>query len=209
LDDDGGPEVGGAGGIERRQERRYTLMVPGTIVRSDGTEHRCVTQNASVGGFEIIVGPHFYVGDKISVILQYLDRVDMEVMRLTERGFGGRIVRTALRREVFVSQLRWLIDGQSGINEHPVKGPELRRHARFVPEDRATSVQLMGGRPAPARLIDVSQGGAAVESDLMVTKGRRVLLGKRPSTIVRVFSGGFAVQFDEPLKPGRPKAVDG
>lgn len=197
------------GGIERRQERRHTLMVPGTIVRSDGTEYRCVTQNASAGGFEIIVGPHFYVGDRISVILQYLDRVDMEVMRLTQRGFGGRIVRTALRKDVFLSQLRWLIGGQSGINEFPVKGPEMRRHARFVPEDRATSVQLMGGRPAPARLIDVSQGGAAVECEILVTKGRRVLLGKRPSTIVRVFSGGFAVQFDEPLSPSRPKPAVG
>jgi hypothetical protein len=195
-----------AEGADRRQAKRYALMLPGNLIRRDGAEFRCVTENASVGGFEIICGQAFFIGDEVSLMLHHLERVDLEVMRVTPRGFGGRIVRTSMPRREFLRHIKDLIDSQAGV--HAKAGTlDQRRHARHIPADRETSIQLMGGHPIPARLIDVSQSGAAVESDLRMSKGRRVLLGRRPSTVVRVFGGGFAVQFDQPLEARRPAAA--
>lgn len=187
------------GGIERRVDQRYSVMVPGTVVRRDGSEYRCVTDNASASGFEILCGTRFLVGEQVSLILHHLQRVDVEVMRMTPRGFGARIVRTSLGREEFLRQVKWLIGSQAGSGQ-AASGVDQRRHARHVPADRETSVQLMGGLPHQARLIDVSQSGAAVECHVPVHKGRRVLLGRRPSRVVRIFAGGFAVEFDTPLE---------
>jgi len=187
-------------GIERRRDKRYSVMVPGVVIRRDGYEVRCVTDNLSATGFEILCGTPFQVGEQVSLILHHLERVDVEVMRLTPRGFGARILRTSLGRPEFMRQVKVLIDGQAGAGHAASGGADQRRHHRHVPSDRDTQVQLMGGHPIPARLIDVSQGGAAVECHLMVQRGRRILLGRRPSKVVRVFAGGFAVEFDTPLE---------
>lgn len=52
----------------------------------------------------------------------------------------------------------------------------------------------------PCRLTDISVGGAAVLSPVVVTQGERIIayfdqLGGLEGTVIRVFEGGFAIKF--------------
>jgi hypothetical protein len=77
--------------------------------------------------------------------------------------------------------------------------PEDRRHDRVQPRIARTVITLDDGQQVVARLIDVSTSGAGIATDLKLAMDQRIVVGKLPGKVVRVFEGGVAVEFGRVL----------
>ncbi len=85
--------------------------------------------------------------------------------------------------------------------------PEDRRHERLQPRNPRTVITLDDGRQSVARLIDVSTSGAGVATDLEIPLGQRIVVGRLPAKVVRLFEGGIAVEFGRILTDRRSTAT--
>ena len=88
----------------------------------------------------------------------------------------------------------------SWLREHGSAGDEMRQDVRFVPDHTAVAVKIAGDEDGtPARIVDLSRSGVAVETDLVPAVGSRVYVGRRGADVVRVTDTGFAARFAVPL----------
>ena len=78
---------------------------------------------------------------------------------------------------------------------------EDRRHERIQPRLTRTTVRSPDGAATPGKIIDISLSGASVNTDAVVAMGMRVTVGETPGRVVRVFNGGFAMEFLRPIPP--------
>ena len=123
------------------------------------------------------------------VYLDQLGRVEGTVTRHFQNGFAIAFSATMRKRDKLAAQLTWLANRQ-------ILGlPEDRRHDRNQPRNARTVVTLDNGQQVVCRLIDVSTSGASVSTDLKLEMGQRIVVGKLPGKIVRMFEGGVAVEF--------------
>lgn len=72
---------------------------------------------------------------------------------------------------------------------------ELRGHRRIAIDEPEIAVSLSSGVSVVGRIRDLSRSGAAVEADVAVAVGDRVVLGATRGQVARTLDGGFAVQF--------------
>ncbi len=74
-------------------------------------------------------------------------------------------------------------------------GAARRAHPRFVPLNPNAILTLPGGKREPARIIDLSATGAALEVDARPAIGSVVAVGSLPARVIRQLPNGFAVAF--------------
>lgn len=72
---------------------------------------------------------------------------------------------------------------------------ELRGHRRIAVDEPEIAVSLSNGVSVTGRIRDLSRSGAAIEADVAVAVGDRVVLGATRGQVARPLAGGFAVQF--------------
>jgi PilZ domain len=97
------------------------------------------------------------------------------------------------KRDKLASQLTWLA------NRQLLGLPEDRRHDRVQPRIPRTVITLDNGQQVVARLIDISTSGAGISTELKLVMDQRIVVGKLPAKVVRVFEGGVAVEFGRVL----------
>lgn len=188
-------------GAERRTAPRYKLMISGMFVMPDGTEARCVTEDASVGGYGIRAAKRPHLGAVIDIEFHFLGMVRAEVVRHTERGFGVRIVRTAMDAKSFGKTMVWLVTAHNGSIQ------EARAHARYVPAERDVVMSLPDGRMIPADILDVSRSGVALATDARPPLGTLVHVGKTRARVMRHMDNGIGLAFQVALPEGRDLGV--
>jgi hypothetical protein len=137
------------------------------------------------------------VGERVVLYLEHIGRVEGEITRHIPEGFALSIAATPRKRDKIASQLTWLA------NRHELGLPEDRRHERIVPRNPSIEMKVEGGRPTPARLIDVSMSGCALAMEKPLAIGTSLVLGRTPGKVVRHFQGGVAVEFLLPVSPDR------
>lgn len=186
-----------ATGAERRAAARYKLIVSGLFVMPDGTEVRCVTEDASVGGFGIRSAKRPHLGAVIEIEFHFLGVVRAEVVRHTERGFGVRVLRTAMGARSFGKMMVWLVTAHNG----GVR--EARAHARYVPRERDVVVSLPDGRNVQADILDVSRSGVAISTDVRPPLGTLLHVGKTRARVVRHLEDGIGLAFQVALPESR------
>jgi PilZ domain len=178
---------------ERRRHLRVEVTLLGRYMLQDRREFPCQTVNMSPGGLAIDAPVRGAIGERVVVYLDQLGRVEGRVVRHTERGFAIQMTMPFAKREKIANQLTWLV------NRDTLGIPEGRSHERIVPHRRHSILHVDGDHEHIVQLIDVSVSGAAVSTSAKPAVGTKVKLGQTNSEIVRVFDGGVAVRFDQPI----------
>jgi hypothetical protein len=174
---------------ERRRHQRVAVEVMGRYMLESRREYPCQTLNISPGGLAVVAPVPGVIGERVVVYLDQLGRVEGSIVRLLPNGFAMAFSATVRKRDKLAAQLTWLA------NRQILGMPEDRRHERLQPRNPRTVITLDDGVQSVARLIDVSTSGAGVSTDLKLAVGQRIVVGRLPAKIIRVFDGGVAVEF--------------
>jgi PilZ domain-containing protein len=179
--------------LERRRHQRVKVRLAGRFMRSDRREFDCESIDASPGGIAFSSDAGVRPGERIVAYLNQIGRIEGRVARTFPGGFAVQMSLPPAKREKLADQLTWLANRQSlGL-------PEDRRHERFAPRDRYTTLRLANGREFTASLIDISMSGAALMVDFQPPIGARVVVGATPAQVVRHIDLGIAVEFMRPF----------
>jgi uncharacterized membrane protein len=174
---------------ERRKHQRVTVELMGRYMLESRREYPCQTVNISPGGVALVGPVPGVIGERVVAYLDQLGRVEGTIVRLLPNGFAVQFSATIRKRDKLAAQLTWLANRQIlGI-------PEDRRHDRLQPKNPRTIITLDNGSQVIARLIDVSTSGAGVSTELKLEMGQRIVVGRLPAKVVRIFDGGVAVEF--------------
>src|SRR5665647_798529 len=76
---------------------------------------------------------------------------------------------------------------------------KYRRHKRIVPCQREYRVVEHSLGEFEGEILNISKSGAAIKSDLTPSISAGVTIGNTKASVVRVFDGGFAVEFVNPI----------
>lgn len=172
-----------------RSYQRVKLNLFGRYMHEDRREYPCQIVNMSPGSMALMT-PHLgRIGERIVAYVDHIGRVEGVVLRLFDGGFAISVNATEGRRDKLAAKLTWLA------NRHVLNLPEDRRHERIVPRQRNTEIRLEDGRSYPARMIDLSLSGAALEVDVRPAIDTVVWIGGMRGRIVRHFDEGIAVEF--------------
>jgi hypothetical protein len=182
---------------EQRRHYRVPVALLGRYMLADHREFACQTIDMSPGGVAVVAPVKGAVGERVVLYLEHIGRVEGEITRHIPEGFALSIAATPRKRDKIASQLTWLA------NRHELGLPEDRRHERIVPRNPSIEMKVEGGRPTPARLIDVSMSGCALAMEKPLAIGTSLVLGRTPGKVVRHFQGGVAVEFLLPISPDR------
>jgi PilZ domain len=175
--------------MERRRHQRVDVQVMGRYMLESRREYPCQTVNISPGGLAILAPVMGNLGERVVVYLDQLGRVEGTVTRQFQNGFAIAFSATVRKRDKLASQLTWLA------NRQLLGLPEDRRHDRVQPRIPRTVITLDNGQQVVARLIDISTSGAGISTDLKLAMDQRIVVGKLPGKVVRIFEGGVAVEF--------------
>ncbi len=146
--------------LERRRHQRVKVAVLGRYMLANRQEYPCQTMNMSPGGVALIVPVQGAVGERVICYLDQLGRVEGVIARRFENGFALQMSVPLMKREKLADQLTWLATRQA------LGMPEDRRHERIVPRHQRTTLILPDGREVLVKIVDVSQSGVAVQSDV-------------------------------------------
>jgi PilZ domain len=174
---------------ERRRHQRVSVEVMGRYMLESRREYPCQTMNISPGGLALTAPVPGALGERVVIYLDQLGRVEGSIVRLLPNGFAIAFSATVRKRDKLAAQLTWLA------NRAILGMPEDRRHERLQPRNPRTVITLDNGVQSVARLIDVSTSGAGVSTDIPLSIGQRIVVGRLPAKIIRVFDGGVAVEF--------------
>jgi hypothetical protein len=128
-------------------------------------------------------------GERVVAYIDHLGRLEGTVSRLFDNGFDMRIAASERKRDKLAAQLTWLA------NRDLLNLEEDRRHGRLIPRQPQTTLVMPNGVNLTCRIIDASQSGAAIASDLRPPLGILVGIGKLQARVVRHLDDGFAVEF--------------
>jgi c-di-GMP-binding flagellar brake protein YcgR len=179
--------------MERRRHQRVDVQVMGRYMLESRREYPCQTVNISPGGLAILAPVMGNIGERVVIYLDQLGRVEGTVVRQFQNGFAIVFSATVRKRDKLASQLTWLA------NRKLLGLPEDRRHDRLQPRIPRTVITLDNGQQVVARLVDISTSGAGIATDLKLAMDQRIVVGKLPAKVVRIFEGGVAVEFGRVL----------
>jgi PilZ domain len=174
---------------ERRRHQRVNVELMGRYMLESRREFPCQTLDISPGGVSLAAPVSGALGERVVVYLDQLGRVEGLIIRLLPNGFAISLSATIRKRDKLAAQLTWLA------NRQILGMPEDRRHERLQPRNPRTIITLDDGVQSVARLIDVSTSGAGVSTDLKLALNQRIVVGRLPAKVVRLFEGGVAVEF--------------
>ena len=174
---------------DMRLHRRITLSLLGRFMRPNRHEYPCKLKNISVGGAAIMSPVTVTVGERIVAYFDQLGGLEGHVARVFDGGFAMKFSITPHKREKLAAQLTWLL------NKDVLGAMDQRRHERFVPTARTTTLQLGLGIATPVRLLDVSLSGASIETQARPLIGSEVTVGKLRSRVMRHHDHGIGVEF--------------
>ncbi|MGA2941596.1 MAG: PilZ domain-containing protein [Xanthobacteraceae bacterium] len=114
--------------------------------------------------------------------------------RLLSGGFVLKIEQTAAESEALALR----INGFDKIKNHDA--PERRRARRVIPRNRHSLLTWPDGKIEACLILDISVSGAAVSAQTLPEIGAALALGRLAGRVVRLFKGGFGIQFTEEVQ---------
>jgi PilZ domain len=179
--------------LERRRHQRVGVELLGRYMLENRREYPCQTINISPGGVALQAPVIGNLGERVIIYLDQIGRIEGVVARHFKDGFAIQLSATIRKRDKLAAQLTWLA------NRSILGLPEDRRHGRYTPKNPRTVIALDSGEQIVARLIDVSNSGCSISTDRKFPMGQRIVVGRLPARVVRIFDGGVAVEFGRML----------
>ncbi len=165
----------------------------GRFMLPDMSEYPCQVSELTVDGAVFTTAAAPEAATQIVAYIDEIGRVEGMSGDAVQGGFRIIFSHQGQRRERFANRLA----GRAGKNT--TAGTDLRRHARYSPEDGQSYIALPDGRVYPCEILDISLSGAAVKVDVMPSLGTHLMLGKMRGRIVRYVEQGLAIEFLKPL----------
>jgi len=129
--------------------------------------------------------------EKIIVYLAELGRFEGVVDRHEATGFGVKMNLSQTKHNRLAEQLAQFA------NRGSQERVDSRRHKRMAPMRQLTMVRLSDGTERFGKIKDISTVGVAIEINVDLSIGTRVLVDSRAATVKRLFEGGFFAEFGE------------
>ncbi len=167
-------------------------IIFGRFMLPDMTEHACQVLDITADGATFITATIPTASSSIVAYLEELGRVEVIAGAAVPGGFHVRYAATGSRLERLQQRIEWLKQKHSGATES-------RRHPRFEPKDKHSSITLPDGRVYNCEVVDISISGAAIRTDVLPSIGTYVMLGKMKGRIVRYVDNGIALEFIKQL----------
>jgi hypothetical protein len=131
------------------------------------------------------------IGERVIALLHHLGRVEGAVSHNYDQGFAMKIAMTKESRSILAARIAWL---EAHKNK---KTSERRSDYRFIPTNTRSKLILADGRVEDCFILDLSVTGASVSAHTIPIVGTSVAVGNVVGRVVRLFAGGFSVQFLE------------
>jgi len=132
------------------------------------------------------------VGDYLTSFFPDFGKLDGTISDIRPGCFLLELDVTYAMREKLANKLTWL----EGKQNDP-KIFDRRQHPRVIPALSRSTLTLADGAIHECNVIDMSVSGAAVANPLPLEIGTPLAIGACVGRIVRVFAGGFAIEFVE------------
>ncbi len=167
-------------------------VVFGRFMLPDMSEHACQVLDLTLEGAAFITSDVPPVGLAIVAYLEDLGRIEVVSGEAIAGGFKVTYAATGSRLERLQQRIIYLNERASG-------APDQRRHPRFEPKDKHSSITLPDGRCYNCEVLDISVSGAGVKTDVMPALGTFLMVGKMKGRVVRYLDSGFAIEFVKQL----------
>lgn len=179
-------------GLERRRFRRFNMRLMGRFMLQDKTEYPCRVMNISAGGAAIASPVNPQLGEQVILYLDHIGRAQGQVMRSEPEHFGVAFSMSDTQRERIALKISWLVNQIDG------DMPDMRRHHRFLANNREIELILPGEIEVHCKVQNFSLSGAAVITSARPPLGSQVTLGQLKGTVVRYHEEGFGIEFNTP-----------
>lgn len=163
-------------------------VVFGRFMLPDMSEHACQVLDLTLEGATFMTGDVPPTGLAIVAYLEDLGRVEVISGGPIPGGFKIRYAATGARLERLQQRITYIMERADG-------APDQRRHPRFEPKDKHSSITLPDGRSYNCEVLDISVSGAGVKTDVMPALGTYLMVGKMKGRVVRFLENGFAIEF--------------
>jgi hypothetical protein len=167
-------------------------VVFGRFMLPDMSEHACQVIDLSDVGATFITSDVPSVGLAIVAYLEDLGRVEVISGEKVPGGFKISYAATGSRLERLQQRIKYLRERADG-------APDQRRHPRFEPKDKHSSIVMPDGRSYSCEVLDISVSGAGIKTDVMPALGTYLMVGKMKGRVVRYLENGFAIEFAKQL----------
>ncbi len=172
------PAAGGLAGV-----------VFGRFMLPDMSEHACQVLDMTGEGATFITSEIPPPGLAIVAYLEDLGRVEVKSGAAVHGGFKVLYSYSGARLERLLTRIEWVKQRTTGDTS------DQRRHARFEPKDKASSIVLPDGRVYACEVMDISVSGAAIKTDVMPSIGTYLMVGKMKGRVVRYLENGVGIEF--------------
>ena len=163
-------------------------MVFGRFMLPDMSEHACQVLDLTLEGATFMTSDVPPIGLAIVAYLEDLGRVEVISGDPIPGGFQIQYAATGARLERLQQRITYLMERADG-------APDQRRHQRFEPKDKHSSITMPDGRSYACEVLDISVSGAGIKTDVMPALGTYLMIGKMKGRVVRYLENGFAIEF--------------
>jgi hypothetical protein len=163
-------------------------VVFGRFMLPDMSEHACQVLDLTLEGATFITSDVPPLGLAIVAYLEDLGRVEVISGNPIPGGFQIKYAATGSRLERLQQRITYLMERADG-------APDQRRHPRFEPKDKHSSITMPDGRSYNCEVLDISVSGAGIKTDVMPALGTYLMIGKMKGRVVRYLENGFAIEF--------------
>jgi hypothetical protein len=178
---------------ERRRFQRVRVHLFGRYMLESHSEYPCQTVEMSPGDMRLYAPVRAAIGEHVVVYLDEIGRFAGVATRQDDGGFSMSIDVSPRKRDKLADQLTWFA------NRHDLGVAEDRRHDRIVPLMQRTILRLPSGAEHIVKILDISLSGVGVQTNVKPPLGSEIVIGSKPTVVVRHFQDGFASQFHNPL----------
>ncbi len=184
-------KIAARGAQERRRHRRLELALPGRGLAVSTGEFTCRLVDVSPGGARILTNKPPKRGERVVLLFDGLGRLEGEVVRAGQTGFGLRLISSQRKRDRLADAITWRFNMERlGLDED--------RTAPRKPGRGRAKIRLRDGVVIQADVVDVSITGAAFACLERPRVGEPVQVGDMKGHVARWLDTGFAVSFDPP-----------
>ncbi len=175
-------------------------VVFGRFMLPDMSEHACQVLDLTLQGATFITNDVPPLGLAIVAYLEDLGRVEVISGDPIPGGFKITYAATGHRLERLQQRITYLMERADG-------APDQRRHPRFEPKDKHSSITMPDGRSYNCEVLDISVSGAGIKTDVMPSLGTFLMVGKMKGRVVRYLENGFAIEFAKQMAAPQISAV--
>ena len=184
-------KIAARGAQERRRHRRLELSLPGRGLAVSTGEFTCRLVDVSPGGARVLTKTPPKRGERVVLLFDGLGRLEGEVVRAGQTGFGLRLISSQRKRDRLADAITWRFNMERlGLDED--------RTAPRKPGRGRAKIRLRDGVVIQADVVDVSITGAAFACLERPRVGEAVQVGDMRGHVARWLDTGFTVSFDPP-----------